>query len=204
MKNFLRYTAIFVWASVVLLSANIQTVRADGDHGEMMGGHMSEGHDQNNQAEESGYDLKHLIKHGNEIGLIPKQISKLKTLQLDVSRAQVRAEADIKVAKLELQALVEDEQTDSVAIQAKVDQLKKAEGNLLFMSIRSRRDAMAILTPEQRENDHALRDKMKTMKNEETGHSDGMSGMKGKKHRKGMGHGKEEESGKEGEGGHQH
>ena len=112
MMNAFRYAAILVWGSVVLLGPNVQTVRADGGHGGMMCGHMCEGHDQSKQDEHSSYDLKHLLKHGKEIGLTSEQISKLKTMQLDLGRAQARAEADIKVATLELHALVEDEQAD--------------------------------------------------------------------------------------------
>jgi len=205
MMNASRYAAILVWGSVVLLSANVQTVRADGDHGGMMGGHMCkmhEGHDQNKEDEHSSHDLKQLLKHGKEIGLTPEQISKLKTMQLDLGRAQARAEADIKVATLELHALVEDEQADPAAIQAKVDQLKKAEGGLLFTSIKSRRDAMATLTPEQREKDHAMRGKMmEMMMGGEGQHTGGMSGMGGMK---GVGHGKDGGAGKEGAAEHQH
>src|SRR4029077_5298606 len=120
-----------------LLGPNVQTVRADGGHVGMMCDHMCEGHDQSKQEEHSSDGLKHLPKHGKEIGLTSEQISKLTTMQLDLGRAQARAEADIKVATLELHALVEDEKADSVAIQAKVDQLKKAEGGLLFMAIKS-------------------------------------------------------------------
>ena len=164
-----------------------------------MCGHMCEGHDQSKQDEHSGSDLKHFLKHGKEIGLTSEQISKLKTMQLDLGRAQVRAEADIKVATLELHALVEDEQTDAAAIQAKVDQLKKAEGGLLFTAIRTRRGAMAILSPEQREKAHAMRDKMmEMMMGGEGQHSGGMSGMRG------MGHGKGGGAGKEGAAEHKH
>jgi Spy/CpxP family protein refolding chaperone len=160
---------------------------------------MHEGHDQSEQDEHSNHDLKDLLKHGKEIGLTSEQISKLKTMQLDLGRAQARAEADIKVATLELHALVEDEQTDSAAIQAKVDQLKKAEGGLLFTTIRSRRDALAILTPEQREKANAMRDKMmEMMMGGEGQHTGGMSGMKG------GGHGKGEGAEKEGATEHQH
>jgi periplasmic protein CpxP/Spy len=197
-----RYAAILVWGSVVLLGANVQTVRADGDHGGMMGGHMGkmhEGHDQSKQDEHSCHDLKHLLKHGKELGLIPEQVGKLKAMQLDQSRAQIRAEADIKVATLELHSLVEDEKADSGAIQAKVDQLKKSEGGLLFATIKSKRDAMAVLTPEQREKEHALRDKMmEKVKGGEAEHSGGMSGMQG------GGHGKSGGPGKEGAAAHQH
>ena len=193
-----RYAAILIWGSVVLLGVNVQTVRADGDHGGMMCGQMCkmhEGHDQSEQDEHSSYDLKHLLKHGKEIGLTAEQISKLKTMQLDQSRAQARADADIKVATLELHALVEDEQTDVAAIQAKVDQLKKAEGGLLFTAIRTRRGAMAILSPEQREKDQAMRDRMMGGEGQ---HSGGMSGMRG------MGHGKGGGAGKEGAAEHKH
>ncbi len=204
MMNVSRYAAIVVWGSVVLLGATVHIAGADGDHGGMMGGHMSkmhEGHDQSKQDEHSCQDLKHLLKHGKELGLTPEQISKLKTMQLDLGRAQARAEADIKVAKLELHALVEDEQAESAAIQTKVDQLKKAEGSLLFTTIRSKRDAMAMLTPEQRENEHALRDRMMEGEGQ---HSGGMSGMGGMGGMKGMGHGKSGGAGKEGAAGHQH
>jgi len=206
MINASRYAAILVWGSVVLLSANVQTVRADGGHGGMMGGHMCEmckGYDQNKEDEHSSHDLKQLLKQGKEIGLTSEQISKLKTMQLDLGRAQARAEADIKVATLELHALVEDEQADSAAIQAKVDQLKKAEGGLLFTAIKSRRDAMAMLTPEQREKEHAQREKMmenmmEKMKGGEDQHTGGMSGMKDRGHGKGGG------AEKEGAAEHQH
>jgi periplasmic protein CpxP/Spy len=169
----------------------------------MMGGHMSkmhEGHDQDKEDEHSCHDLKHLLKHGKELGLTPEQITKLKTMQLDLGRAQARAEADIKVARLELHALVEDEQAASTAIQTKVDQLKKAEGGLLFATIRSRRDAMAILTPEQREKEHPL-DKMKEGEDQHTG---GMSGMGGMGGMKGGGHGKGGGTEKEGAAEHKH
>lgn len=205
MMSTFRYAAILIWGSVVLLSANVQTVRADGDHGGMMCGHMCnmhEGHDQSEQDEHSSYDLKHFLKHGKEIGLTSEQISKLKTMQLDLGRAQARAEADIKVATLELHALVEDEQADVASIQAKVDQLKKAEGGLLFTAIKSRRGAIAILSPEQREKAHAMRDKMKEMMMGGEGqHTGGMSGMSGIQ---GGGHGKGGGAGKEGEAEHKH
>lgn len=193
MMNASRYAAILVWGSVVLFGANVPTAQADEGHGGMMGmmgGHMSkmhESHDQSKQDEHSCQDLKRLLKHEKELGLIPEQISKLKTMQLDLGRTQARAEADIKVATLELHALVEDEKADSAAIQTKVDQLKKAEGGLLFVTIKSKRDAMAILTPEQREKEHAM---MEKMKGGEAEHSGGMSGMSGMGGMKGMGQGK--------------
>jgi Spy/CpxP family protein refolding chaperone len=136
---------------------------------------MHGGHDLGEQDEHSAHYLKHLLKHAKELGLTTEQISKLKAIQLDFKRSEARLEADAKVAKLELHALLEDEQADLTAIQAKVEQLKKAEGACLLAAIKSTRTAMALLTPEQREKDRAHWDHMKS--SGEGQHSGGMEGM---------------------------
>lgn len=136
---------------------------AEACHGCMMHGQTQSGHDQHEQDEggDSGHYLKHLLKHAKEIGLTPEQIGKLKAMQLDFKRTEARLEADTKIAKLELHALLEDDQADLNAIQARVDQLKKAEGTQLVAAIKSKRNAMAMLTPEQREKERVAHEQMK-------------------------------------------
>ncbi|MDF0677155.1 MAG: hypothetical protein P0120_22880 [Nitrospira sp.] len=142
------------------------------------------GHDQEDQDDHGGHYLKHLLKHAKEFGLTPEQIGKLKALQLDFRRTEARLEADVKVARLELHALAEDEPADLNAIQAKVEQLKQAEGACLFEAIKSKRSAMALLTPDQREKDSAHHEQMKS----ETRHGGGMGrGGMGGMGRGGMG-----------------
>ena len=131
---------------------------ADEGHGQM--GHG--GHDQEDQHDEGGHYLKHLLKHAKEIGLTPEQIGKLKALQLDFKRTEVRLEADRKIAKLDLQALVEDEQADLNTIQAKVEQLKKTEGACQFAGIKAKRHAAALLSPDQREKERVVHEQMKS------------------------------------------
>lgn len=143
------------------------------DEGHEKKGHG--GHDQEEQDDHSGHYLKHLLKHAKEFGLTQEQIGKLKAIQLDFKRSEARLEADTKVAKLELHALLDEEQTDLKAIQAKVEQLKKAEGACLFEAIKSKRTAMALLTPDQREKDRAHREQMKSTS--EGQHGGGMGGM---------------------------
>lgn len=146
-------------------------VLVDKSHGKMMT--HSGGHDQDAQGDHSGHYLTHLLKHAKEIGLTPEQIGKLKALQLDFKRTEAKLEADTKIAKLELHALMEDEQADLNAIQTKVEQLKKTEGACLFEAIKSKRTAMAMLTPEQREKDRASHEQMKAGGQ----HGRGMKGM---------------------------
>lgn len=140
-------------------------------HGQM----QHDGHDQEEQDDHSAHYLKHLLKQAKEIGLTQEQIGKLKALQLEFKRTEARLEADVKIAKLDLQALLEDEKADLGAIQAKVGQLKNSEGACLFAAIKSKHNAMALLTPDQREKDRAHRE---AMKSEHQGqHGGGMGGM---------------------------
>lgn len=140
-------------------------------HGQM----QHDGHDQDEQDDHSAHYLKHLLKQAKEIGLTQEQIGKLKALQLEFKRTEARLEADVKIAKLDLQALLEDEKADLGAIQAKVGQLKNSEGACLFAAIKSKHNAMALLTPDQREKDRAHRE---AMKSEHQGqHGGGMGGM---------------------------
>ena len=110
--------------------------------------------------ESAGHYLRHLLKHPKEIGLTADQVAKLKAMQLDLNRTRIKAEADIQVAELELAAMTEDEKTDLSAIEAKVKQSEMLEVGLRMAAIKARRDAVALLTPEQREKEKAEHEKM--------------------------------------------
>jgi protein CpxP len=154
-----------------LIGASYPSSFAAQGHGQV----QHDGHDQEEQDDHSAHYLKHLLKQAKEIGLTQEQIGKLKTLQLEFKRTEARLEADVKIAKLDLQALLEDEKADLGAIQAKVGQLKNSEGACLFAAIKSKHNAMALLTPDQREKDRAHRE---AMKSEHQGqHGGGMGGM---------------------------
>ncbi|MCA1957614.1 MAG: hypothetical protein LDL14_03680 [Nitrospira sp.] len=145
---------------------------ADQGHGQM--GHG--GHDPEEQADHSGHYIAHLLKHAKEFGLTTEQIAKLKTLQLDYKRTEARLEADRKIAKLELDALLDEEKTDLAEIQAKIEQLKRSEGALLFSAIKAQQSAKVLLTPDQREKDRAHRERMKSEGKGEHERGGGMGG----------------------------
>ncbi len=158
MTKWIKRWMVAVGGAGVIAAMLVSLSFADEGHGKM--GHG--GHDQEKQHDHSGHYLKHLLKHAKEFELTQEQIGKLKAIQLDFKRTEARLEADAKVAKLELHALLDDEQVDLKAIQTKVEQLKKAEGACLFEAIKSKRTAMALLTPDQREKDRAHHEQMKT------------------------------------------
>jgi protein CpxP len=171
MTKWIRRWMVAVAGAGVIVTMLVAPTFADEGHGKK--GHS--GHDQDEQHDHSGHYLKHLLKHAKEFELTQEQISKLKAIQLDFKRSEARLEADAKVAKLELDALLEEEQVDLKAIQAKVEQLKKSEGACLFEAIKSKRTAMALLTPDQREKDRAHHEQMKSKG--EGQHGGGMGGM---------------------------
>lgn len=178
------------WMSVMagvacLIATTIVPGLADEGHGGMKHGQAQGGHEQGEQGEHGGHYLKHLLKHAKEIGLTSEQVGKLKQMQLDCKRRHIKMDADIKIAKLELHALLEDEQAELSAIQAKVDQLKKAEGELLVEAVKTKREAMALLTPEQKEKDRAHHTEMKD--EGEGQHGGGMGGKGGGGHGGGSG-----------------
>lgn len=164
----------------VAVAMTVFPVFADEGHGKKgQGGHGQEG-----QEDPGGHYLKHLLKHAKEFGLTQEQVGKLKALQLDFQRSEARLEADVKIAKLELHAMLEDEQADLTTIQAKVEQLKKSEAACLLSAIKGKRTAMALLTPDQREKDRVHREHMKSQG--ESQHSGGMGGGMGGMGRGGM------------------
>jgi Spy/CpxP family protein refolding chaperone len=108
----------------------------------------------------AGHFLRHLLMHQKEIGLSEEQVGKINALQLELDKTRIRTEAEIQVAERELHALVRDDKADLAAIEAKLRQGADLEVGLRLAAVKTRRDAMALLTPEQREKEKAEHEKM--------------------------------------------
>jgi len=108
----------------------------------------------------TGHFLRHLVKHQKEIGLSDEQVAKLKEMELNLDRTRIKAEADILIAEREHKALIEDEKSDLAAIEAKIKQSMDQQLALRMAVIKTKRDALALLTPEQRTKEKAEHEKM--------------------------------------------
>ncbi|MEQ1796078.1 MAG: hypothetical protein ABL970_18035, partial [Nitrospira sp.] len=119
----------------------------------------------------TGHLIRHLLKHEKEIGLSAEQVAKLKDIQLNLDKTRIKAEADIQVAERELKALTDDEKSDLGAIEAKLKQSEDMQVGLRMTSIRTKRDVLGLLTPEQRAKEKAEHDKvMQEHKSAGSGH----------------------------------
>lgn len=108
----------------------------------------------------AGHLIRHLLKHDKEIGLSAEQVTKLKELQLNLDKNRIKMEADIQVAEREVKALNDEEKSDIAAIEAKLKQSADVQIGLRVLSIKTRREALALLTPEQRAKEQAEHEKM--------------------------------------------
>ena len=114
----------------------------------------------------AGHFLRHLLMHQKEIGLSEEQVGKIKTLQFELDNTRIRTEAEIEVAERELHELIRDDKADLAAIEAKLRQAANLEVSLRLASVKARREALALLTPEQREKEKAEHEKMMKMRGE--------------------------------------
>jgi periplasmic protein CpxP/Spy len=132
-----------------------------GKDGYGSGGHSAMGsHGMGMMHSSAGHLIRHLLKHEKEIGLTADQVTKLKEMQLNLDKTRIKSEADIQVAERELKALTDDEKSALSAIEAKLKQSEDLQVALRMTSIKTRRDVMAMLTPEQRTKETAEHEKM--------------------------------------------
>ena len=150
-------------AGATLLGMATPLAWADGGAACRSGGHAfgMARHDMSGHGGMTSHVLRNLLRHQQDLGLTDDQVTKLKVLALDQDRARIRAHADVQVAERELRALVADEKTELSVIEAKVKERESFEGKLSFLGIKAKRDLYAVLTPEQREKQKALRNQMR-------------------------------------------
>lgn len=103
----------------------------------------------------TGHLIRHLLHHEKALGLTADQVAKLKDIQLGLDKTRIKAEAEIQIAERELKALTDDDKTDLGAIEAKLKQSEDLQIGLRMTSIKTHREVMGLLTPEQRAKEKA-------------------------------------------------
>ena len=132
-----------------------------GKEGHAGGGHSAMGGPGMGMMHSStGHLIRHLLKHEKEIGLTAEQVTKLKAIQLNLDTTRIKAEADIQVAERELKALTDDEKSDLGVIEAKLKQSEDLQVGLRLTSIKTKREVLGLLTPEQRAKEKTEHEKM--------------------------------------------
>jgi Spy/CpxP family protein refolding chaperone len=80
----------------------------------------------------------------------------LERLRSDFQREAIKREADLRVAEVDVTALLARDQVDLAAVEAKVRAIERLRADLRLARIRTIEQGRAQLTPEQREKLRAL------------------------------------------------
>lgn len=149
-------------ASVFALTVGISTVWAnEPGYGHGGGGHSSMGgYGSSMKHGGTGQLIRHLLKNEQQLGLTAEQVTKLKDMQLNLDKTRIKTEADIQVAEREVRALTDEEKSDLGAVEAKLKESHNLQVGLRMVSIKAKRDVLALLTPEQRAKEKTEHDKV--------------------------------------------
>ena len=148
-------------ASVFALSVGISTVWANEPGYGHGGGHSSMGgYGTGMKHSSTGHLIRHLLKHEQQLGLTAEQVTKLKDMQLNLDKTRIKTEADIQVAEREVKALTDEDKSDLGAVEAKLKESHGLQVGLRMVSIKAKRDVLALLTPEQRAKEKTEHDKV--------------------------------------------
>jgi Spy/CpxP family protein refolding chaperone len=86
-----------------------------------------------------------------ELELTDEQVKSLKSIQMDFQKGKIRAEADLKIAQLELKSLMKDDKASIKDMEAKLKAEAKLKTDMHLSCIKAFRKAKALLTSEQQE-----------------------------------------------------
>jgi hypothetical protein len=93
-----------------------------------------------------------------ELGLSPEQTKQAKAILFQMMKANIKGRADIQIAELELQEVLEAEPVDMAHVEAKLKGIEGLHTTLRLDTINAHEQAKALLTPEQRRTFERLHD----------------------------------------------
>ncbi len=92
-----------------------------------------------------------MLEHKQELGLTLDQERKLRDLRTEFAKESERRSADIRVAEIELDSLLEQDRWDLAKIEPKVKQITTLQGDLRLARIKTLGAGLEVLTREQLE-----------------------------------------------------
>jgi Spy/CpxP family protein refolding chaperone len=125
----------------------------EGSPGGMMEGGMGPGMSpgQMRHRPHEGPLVTMMLEQSQELGLTADQQKKLRDLRTAFAKESTRKGAEIQVAEIELDSLLEQDRWDLPKVEAQVKQIATLQGDLRLARIKTIESGRALLTPEQLE-----------------------------------------------------
>jgi Spy/CpxP family protein refolding chaperone len=84
-----------------------------------------------------------------KLGLSDVQVSKIKKLQSDTMKSQIKDESDLKIMNIDLRDLLEQDNPDTSKVDAKIDEIGKKQTEMQKKMFHSLLDMKGVLSKEQ-------------------------------------------------------
>lgn len=101
-------------------------------------------------AREEGPPISMIIRNREKLDLSSEQVRNLERLRKDFEKESIRKEADIRVAQLDLRALLDAQPVDMTKVEAKVREIERLRADLRFARIRTAQKGKEQLSADQR------------------------------------------------------
>jgi len=101
--------------------------------------------------------MEHAARMLRQLDLTPEQQKKVADIHERAQRTAIQAEADRKLATMDLQKLIHDEHPDQAKIDAQIDKLAQVRVQMVKSRVAALLEVRALLTPEQLKKWHELR-----------------------------------------------
>ena len=105
--------------------------------------------------------IQHVLKFKDGMAITDEQESQLKSLETDFKKTRIKMKAEVELANLDLHELLKKEDSNLADIETKLKNVHTLKADLLMASIKTKRDAKAVLTDEQRKRMKAVHDRIK-------------------------------------------
>lgn len=144
----------------------------DGDHHPMhssgYGKHHSKGHDGHGWRSHPGTHqgatefIRHILRFKEGMSLTEDQTQQLHTLKTAYQKTRVKMKADVKLARIELHEILRNENSNLSDIEAQFNTMHTMKTKLYMASIKTKREAKAVLSPEQQSRMDKIHERIKT------------------------------------------
>jgi hypothetical protein len=91
-----------------------------------------------------------MLRNREKLGLSDDQVRRMEQLRTDFEKESIRKEADLRVAEMDLEALLDAPSVEMGKAEAKVREIEKTRADLRIARIRTIEKAKELLTPDQR------------------------------------------------------
>ena len=89
------------------------------------------------------------LEFREELNLSEQQMSDLESILSSLRKDEIRREADLQIAEVELDEFLRAEKVDLSKVKSKLEEIGKLQANLKFLHIKAKEDGKKVLTEEQ-------------------------------------------------------